>query len=77
MHGSPTGGSVPRSGEIEGDGDATGRFRSRAALRRCMLTIITKITLLQGKETHLAAMYHRRGVGAGCCSGAVTSAYAG
>ena len=77
MHGSPTGGSVPRSGKIEGDGDATERVRSSAAVRRRMLTIITEITLLQGKETHLAAMYHRRGVGAGCCSGAVTSAYAG
>ena len=77
MHGCPTGGSVPRSGEIKGDVDATERIRSSAAVRRRMLTIITEITLLQGKETHLAAMHHRRGVGAGCCSGAVTSAYAG
>ena len=27
------------------------------------LTIITKLTLLQGKETHLAELYHRRGWG--------------
>ena len=51
------------------------RSACSAAVRRRKLTIITEITLLQGKETHLAAMYHRRGVGAGCCSGAVTSAY--
>jgi len=48
MHGSPTGGSVPRLGEIEGDGDATECVWSSAAVRRRMLTIITEITLLQG-----------------------------
>ena len=42
MHGSP---SVPHLGEIEGDGDATERVRSSAAVRRRILTIITEITL--------------------------------
>ena len=45
MHGCMTGGIVPLSGKIEGDGDATERVLSSAAVRRCMLTIITEIAL--------------------------------
>ena len=50
MHGSPTGGSVPRSGKIEGDGDVMERIRSSAAVRRRMLTIITKNNTPPGRN---------------------------
>ena len=45
MHGCMAGGIVPLSGKIEVDRFATERVLSSAAVRRRMLTIITKIAL--------------------------------